>query len=205
MAWFEVAAHNAHMATNPETNTPSVRPATREDLEALPDDVVGEIIDGTLYTSPRPRMRHMLVATAISDALFGPFSSARGGPGGWWIVVEPGIELPNAPEISPDVAGWKRESMPELPEVARVVPDWVCEILSPSTRWLDLKKKRPYYARIGVQHMWLVDPATQTLTVSRNVNGQWTEVGLFVGEEKIRAEPFGAVEIDLAYWWQTKA
>ena len=189
----------------PGTQIANLRPATREDLESLPDDVIGEIIDGTLYTSPRPRSLHTRVMSEVHSVVHSAYDAARSGPGGWWIQVEPGIVLPGAPELVPDVAGWRRPSLPTLPDLMDRVPNWVCEILSPSTRWLDLKKKRPYYASIGVEYMWLIDPATQTLTISKNTNGQWTELGSYVADEKIRAEPFDGIEIDLSSWWRMTA
>src|SRR5688500_15249513 len=105
------------------------RPATMEDLEALPPDVHGEIIDGALYTTPRPRPFHQHAATVLTGELEGPFGRARGGPGGWWIVAEPGLALPGAIEVAPDLAGWRRERVPKLPanDQIRVVPDWLCE------------------------------------------------------------------------------
>src|SRR5438105_1001262 len=118
-----------------KTRTPA-----RADLDALPENRVGEIIDGVMYTMTRPRARHSNVEGAVAEELRPPFQRGRGGPGGWWILPEPGIELPTAPEISPDVAGWRRERLPELPEAPiTVVPDWVCEILSPTTRRHDLQ------------------------------------------------------------------
>ena len=142
------------------------RPAVRADLDALPDNVVGEIIDGVLYTQARPRSRHAYAEVAIGADLRGPFDRGRDGPGGWWILVEPGIELADAPEISPDVAGWRRDRMPTLPEgPITVVPDWVCEILS-TNRAYDQRIKRPFYARVGVPFMWLVDVEARTVTAS---------------------------------------
>src|SRR4249920_2207283 len=127
------------------TIKPSPRAPTLADLDALPPGIVGEIINGVLYTMTKPRAPHQRTMTRIGAGVGEPFDMARGGPGGWWIVTGPGIELPNTPEISPDVAGWRRERMPELPgdEPIRLVPDWVCEILSKSTRRHDLLRKLP--------------------------------------------------------------
>jgi Uma2 family endonuclease len=179
-------------------------PATMADLQALSPTMRGEIIDGELYAFPRPRAPHANVEGDVVNDLRGPFQRGRGGPGGWWILPEPGIELPRAPEFSPDVAGWRRERMPELPEDApiRVVPDWICEILSPSTRGYDLVVKRRFYAEIGVRHLWYVDLEARAVTVSRLSNGLWMEVAVHGENEKIRAEPFDAVEIDLGLWWE---
>src|SRR5215475_4465006 len=129
------------------TTKPRPKPATLADLEALPPELRGEIIEGVLYTMTRPRARHQYTAGEVFGDLRVPFGKGRGGPGGWWIVLEPGIELPNAsPEVSPDVAGWRRERMPTLPsddEPIRVVPDWICEVLSKNTRRHDLGTKMP--------------------------------------------------------------
>lgn len=89
---------------------------TLADLEALPLDVKGEIIEGVLYTMTRPRAAHQRTILDVGSDLRDPFKRSKGGPGGWWIVPEPGIELPGTPEISPDLAGWRRERLPELPE-----------------------------------------------------------------------------------------
>src|SRR3954469_12086647 len=158
----------------------TIRP-TLADLEALPPGIVGEIIEGVLYTMTKPRMRLQRTATGIGGDLRSPFDLGRGGPGGWWIVTEPGIELPNTPEISPDVAGWHREHMPDLPvdEPIRVVPDWVCGILSPTTRRHDMLRKQPYYAKIGVPFMWLVDIEARVLTVYRLESSDWRMIGTY--------------------------
>jgi Uma2 family endonuclease len=171
-------------------------------LEALPSDVKGEIIKGTLYTNPRPLARHMDIEGAVVGDLRSPYQRGRGGPGGWWILPEPGISLPGSPEFSPDVAGWRRERLPALPETKlTLVPDWICEIQSAKTRGYDLRIKRPFYAEIGVECLWYVDAAARALTVSRLQAGHWLEVGVHGGRDKVRAPPFDAVEIDLAEWW----
>lgn len=176
---------------------------TLEDLDALPRDVKGEIIEGVLYTMTRPRAPHQRLVRDVSGALGGPFDRGRQGPGGWWILPEPGIELPNTPEISPDVAGWRRERLPELPSDApiRVVPDWTCEILSPSTRRHNLLIKKPYYARIGVPSHWLIDREARTLTAYRLAAQQWLELGVYGDEREARIEPFDAVPFDVAALW----
>lgn len=181
------------------------RPATFADLEALPRDVKGEIIDGDLYVQPRPRAGHALAAMTLATDINGPFGLGRGGPGGWWILAEPGIELPGSPEISPDVAGWRRERLPELPQdrSIQVAPDWVCEVLSPSTRGYDFLKKRPFYARSGVSWLWYVDVEVRAVTVSRLQEGAWIEVAVHGEDEKVRLAPFDQIEVELALWWAT--
>ncbi len=116
---------------------------------------------------------------------------------------EPGIELPDTPEISPDLAGRRRERLAVLPSetALQVVPDWVCEILSPSTRPHDLLIKKPYYARVGVPHHWLVDRAARTVSAYRLEAGRWLELGIYGDEREARVEPFDAVPIDVASFW----
>lgn len=182
---------------------PARKLPTLEDLDALPPGVKGEIIDGVLYTMPRPRARHQAIGLNVSSDLRNPFDKGNGGPGGWWILPEPGIELPNTPEISPDIAGWRRERMPELPddEPIRLVPDWVCEILSPSNRRHDLLVKKPYYAKVCVKHHWLVDREARALTAYRLEGGFWVEIGVYGDEREARIEPFAEVPLDVASWW----
>ncbi|WP_434045334.1 MULTISPECIES: Uma2 family endonuclease [Sorangium] len=182
-----------------------VQPATLADLDELPPDWRGEIIDGTLYAFPRPRFVHANIEGLITADLKNPYQRGKGGPGGWWILPEPGIQLDRAPEISPDVAGWRRARMPRPPqprEPITLVPDWACEILSPRTAGYDNLVKRRFYAEIGVPHLWYVDPVRRTLLVSQLENGRWIELGLHGRDEKVRATPFEDVEIDLAEWWE---
>ncbi|XXF77332.1 Uma2 family endonuclease [Myxococcaceae bacterium GXIMD 01537] len=177
------------------------RPATRADLEELAEGVVGEIIEGTLYVHPRPRAGHSYLATRLASRLDGPFQDGSGGPGGWWIVVEPGIQVEGSPEFIPDLAGWRRERVPEFPERWTVVPDWACEILSPSTRGYDQRIKRPFYARIGVRHLWFIDLEARTLTLSQLLDGRWVELGVHGEDDVIRATPFDAIELRLGELW----
>lgn len=181
-----------------------LRPATRADLDALPPTWRGEILDGGLYAFPRPGAPHADIESSVGLDLKGPFQRGRGGPGGWWILVEPGIQLPRAPEVSPDLAGWRRERLARLPRSGplEVVPDWVCEILSVSTRSYDMLVKRQFYADIGVRHLWYIDPDARTLTVSRLEGGRWLELGVHGGDQVVRAEPFDAIEIPLEPWWE---
>jgi len=178
-------------------------PATLADLEALPPTWRGEILDGELHAFPRPRSFHVDLEGSVLDVLRGPFHKGRGGPGGWWILIEPGIQIPRSPEFSPDIGGWRRSRMPSLPAKGPItlVPDWICEILSPSTRGYDLITKRRFYAEIGVPYLWYIDPDARALTVSKLQDGRWVELGVHGPDEKIRAEPFDAIELDLSDWW----
>ncbi|HVK62826.1 MAG TPA: Uma2 family endonuclease [Polyangium sp.] len=177
--------------------------ATYEDLLALPPNVKGEILDGVLYTQPRPRFRHVHGASSVQEQLGPPFRRGIGGPGGWWIATEPGIALPNSPEVSPDLAGWRRERMPEPPgdDPITVVPDWVCEIFSPSTRGYDQRVKQPFYAKHGVRWLWFIDPEAHVLVAYRLENGRWAYIDTWGDDDRARIEPFDAIELDLSDLW----
>ncbi|MFO0619138.1 MAG: Uma2 family endonuclease [Polyangiaceae bacterium] len=184
---------------------PASKRATLADLDALPPSVAGELIQGVLHTMTRPRARHRSAGTILAGDINGPYQRGRGGPGGWWILGESGIQhlALDVEEISPEVAGWRRERMPELPDEKSigVVPDWVCEVLSRTTRVHDLKLKRPLYARMGVTWMWIVDVAAKTLVASRNVDGKWLELATYSDDDVVRIEPFDAIDIHLADLW----
>ena len=178
------------------------KPASYADLEALPDSVIGELIAGTLFTSPRPAGPHTLAASRLGIALGGPFDQGRGGPGGWFVLDEPELHL-REDVLVPDLAGWRRERMPRPPRTAAftLAPDWVCEVLSPSTRALDRAVKLPVYAREGVRHIWLVDPEAHTLEVFRLEGGHYSLLATHAGPARVRAEPFDAIELELAFLW----
>ncbi|MDI3285415.1 Uma2 family endonuclease [Polyangium sp. 15x6] len=179
------------------------KPATYADLEALPPGVKGEIIEGVLYTQPRPRGGHTRASSIISRRIGDPFDDGIGGPGGWWILPEPGIELSGSPEVAPDIAGWRRERLPEVPDDGpiTVVPDWVCEVLSQSHRKYDRRIKFPFYAKVGVAYLWVVDPPARTAEIKKLINGHFTDIAVFADDELLRAEPFDAVEIPLSPLW----
>ncbi len=176
---------------------------TIADLDALPPGIKGEIIEGVLHTMTRPRARHQRLPGAVFRGVAGPLAAGKGGPGGWWILIEPGIELPNTPEIAPDLAGWRRERLPDLPEdnSITVVPDWVCEILSPTNRRHDLLVKKPYYAKVGVPFHWLIDRQGSTLTAYRLEREHWFELGTWGDETDARIPPFDAVPFDVKALW----
>jgi Uma2 family endonuclease len=180
----------------------ALRPATYEDLMKVPDNLVAELIDGELFTTPRPAPRHANVTSTLSADLHYPFHRGINGPGGWWILVEPELKLAGQ-SLVPDISGWRRERLPMLPDTATisVVPDWVCEVQSPSTARFDRVKKLPVYARHGVGHVWLIDPIARTLEVLRLENDRWFLAGNYGGDDVIRAEPFDAVDINLATLW----
>lgn len=180
--------------------------ATYEDVLNAPEHKVAEILDGELFLSPRPAPRHAVTSSRIGQVVGSAFDDGRGGAGGWWIIAEP--ELHFGEEIAvPDIAGWRRERLPAMPAEAyfTLAPDWVCEVLSPSTARLDRVRKLPLYARVGVVHAWLVDPLEQTLEVRLLKDGQWTIVGVCSGSDVVRIKPFEAVQIELARLWADQA
>jgi hypothetical protein len=181
---------------------PTKRPATYADIEALPENLVGEIVGGELFVSPRPAVVHAAACSAAGGEIIGAFQFGRGGPGGWWILFEPELHL--GPDVVvPDLAGWSKERMPQRPRVVGIElpPDWVCEVLSPSTAVIDRTKKMGVYARAGVEWLWMVDPIARTLEVLRLEGGRWIVAANFGDTQKVRATPFDAVELDLALWW----
>jgi hypothetical protein len=178
------------------------RGATYADLLEVPDHKVAEIVDGEMHVSPRPSSRHALAAAGLDRALGPPFHDGRGGPGGWWILFEPELRFGDD-VLVPDLAGWRRERMPEFPDTAgfTLAPDWVCEVVSASTERLDRARKMPVYAREHVAHLWVANPLARTLEVYRLAEGRWLLLGTHEGPRTIRAEPFEAVEVDLAPLW----
>ena len=178
------------------------RPATYDDLVAVPDHLVAEIVDGELWTSPRPAPRHATVQGALGALVTFPLQFGRGGPGGWRILPEPELHLGDQ-AVVPDIAGWRIERMPQLPDTAyfAVSPDWVCEILSPSTALLDRAKKLRVYAEHRVRHAWLVDPILRTLEVLRLADGRWTLLETHAGDLVVRAEPFESLGLELSLMW----
>lgn len=169
----------------------------------VPEHLVAEIIDGDLLTTPRPSARHAAVATRVATDIEGAFGrGSRGGPGGWVILIEPELHL-GQQVLVPDLAGWRRERMPEIPDAPflELAPDWVCEVLSPSTAALDRTRKMHHYAAAGVGFVWLLDPAVQTLEVFRLDGEGWRLVSSVAGATIARAVPFESVEIDLGTIW----
>lgn len=178
------------------------RPATYEDVLNAPEHLVAEILDGELVLSPRPAPRHADASSGLGAALRGPFDRGRGGPGGWRILDEPELHL-GSDVVVPDIAAWRRERLPRLPEEAyfTVAPDWVCEVMSPSTVRIDRIKKLTIYAREGVRHAWFIDPIAQTVEVLRLESGRWSILATHAGQDIVRAEPFDALDLDLTLLW----
>ncbi len=173
-------------------------------LCALPPGQTGEIIGGRLHVTPRPAGPHALVCSTLTMDIGGLFQRGRGGPGGWWILDEPEVHFVRDVEICvPDIAGWRKERLPKIPRGHRfeLPPDWICEVLSPSTARLDRAEKMPLYARHGVAFLWLAHPIERTLEVYTLVDGRWTVTGLFQENDTARAEPFPELALQLGDLW----
>jgi Uma2 family endonuclease len=183
---------------------PASKRATYDDVLAAPMHVVAEVIDGELSTHPRPASPHAQAATVLGEELGPPFRRGRGGPGGWILLDEPELHLGMESDILvPDLAAWRRETMPVMPDAAffTVRPDWVAEVVSPSTQRHDRRKKMPIYLREGVGHVWLVDPLARTLEVFLLDGPTYRLLATYADDEKVRAPPFDAIELDLSVLW----
>lgn len=180
----------------------AIKMATYEDILNLPAHVIGEIINGRIETQPRPSPKHALASSSLGGELVGPFQKGKGGPGGWWIIDEPELHLRNH-VLVPDLAGWKKQKMPVLPDTAwfEKAPDWVCEILSPSTARIDRVEKMPVYADLGVNHLWLIDPQLQTLEVYELNNKQWLLLQTIDNDSNVSIAPFQEISFSLCSLW----
>ena len=178
------------------------RRATYEDILALPEHVVGQVVDGDLHVHPRPASPHARAASVLGADLGSPFDRGRGGPGGWLILLEPELHL--GPDILvPDLAGWRREHMPEMPRSAffTLAPDWTCEVLSPGTAKIDRGPKRRAYAREGVAYLWFVDPDERTLEAFRLDGESYLLLATFEDDARGHIPPFEAIELEVGALW----
>jgi Uma2 family endonuclease len=187
---------------------PNLRPDVVAAYRSAAPNVVVEVIDGELFTLPRPRPRHARATTRLAGRL-APFDDpADDDPGGWDILIEPELHLGSKPDIiSPDLAGWRAGRLP--PSVfsddasvgISVAPDWVAEILSPSTERTDRGSKMRAYRREGVAHVWILSPLLQTLEVYRIEGGRYSLIDTYEGDACVRVEPFDAIELPLSALW----
>lgn len=176
--------------------------ATYDDLVRVPEHLVAEMFDGELYASPRPATPHARAASVLGVKLGEPFDVGGNGPGGWLTLDEPELHFGND-VLVPDLAGWRRERMPSLPQAPYLTlgPDWICEVLSPSTESIDRDKKLRIYGRENVLHAWLVDPLRQLLEVWALASGSLEHVENHHGNARVRAQPFDAIELELQALW----
>lgn len=183
-------------------NHPARRRANYEDVLESPPHVVAEVVDGVLYQTPRPALPHVAAASVVGEELGPPFKRGKDGPGGWMILYEPEIHL-GADIVVPDVGGWRRTTLPILPDDAylTVAPDWVCEVASPRTRALDRGKKLDVYQRENVRHVWIIEPLDEFLEVLELDGASYRIVQRVSGVERARLVPFDAIEFDVAALW----
>jgi Uma2 family endonuclease len=184
-------------------HAPAVRrPATYQDVLDAPPNMVAELIHGALHLHPRPASRHALASFRVAGELKQPFQRGSGGPGGWFFAFEPELHL-GEHVLVPDLAGWRRERMPVYPDAPAIelAPDWACELLSPSTRRLDLTEKRDLYGTHGVAHLWYVDPEARTLEVFALHDARWTLAAALKDDDEVRVPPFDAIGFPLSALW----
>lgn len=184
----------------------AARRATYQDVLDAPPHVIAQVAGGVLYTHPRPAMPHANVGSSLGVLLGAPFRFGKGGPGGWVLLYEPELHLGREPDILvPDIAGWRRERMPEVPSAAysTLAPDWLCEILSPSTERFDREIKLSIYLREQVRHLWLIDPLAQTLEAYAHAGRAWEPLAVHRGAGLVRVPPFDAVALDLGELFST--
>jgi Uma2 family endonuclease len=181
---------------------PAKRAATYEDLLAVPEPLVAEILFGELVTHPRPAPRHAHVVTRLSGVLAPPFDFGVDGPGGWVFLVEPELHLGEHVAV-PDLAAWRYDRLPVIPDTAwiEVAPDWVCEVLSPSTESYDRRDKRLIYAEAGVTHVWHINPALKMLEVYELRDGKWLLLDVFGDDAQVAAAPFAEIGFSLNLLW----
>ncbi len=181
---------------------PALKLPSYDDILALPENVIGEIINGRLEVQPRPAPKHALTCSALGGELFRPFQ--RGGsPGGWWILDEPELHI-GGHVLVPDLAGWRKQRMPQLPETPwfEIVPDWVCEVLSPATAKIDRSEKMPIYAGLGVFYCWLIDPVLHTLETYCLQEGHWLLQHSLKDDDQVSADPFAEHSFSLSHLWE---
>jgi Uma2 family endonuclease len=181
---------------------PLKKDATYADLCAVAENFVAEILEGELYAFPRPALPHAHAASVLGGEIMGPFHRGRHGPGGWLILNAPELHL-GADVLVPDLAGWRRERMPTIPNVAAfsLAPDWACEVVSASTERHDRGGKMRIYARAGVAHLWLLDPLARSLETYRLEAKRWVAAETHRGDGAIRAAPFDAIALTMRRWW----
>jgi len=177
----------------------AARPRGWHDILGAPEGLRAEVVGGDLFTSPRPHPRHGVAQAVLAVEIAGPFQVGRGGPGGWWILIEPDVAFGPHDIVSPDLVGWRRERVPEFPDEQPVSirPDWVCEVLSPRTARRDRTAKSDLYLGGGVPHFWLVDPEERTLEAFELDEGGWLRLGAWGEGDRACVRPFDAVEIDV--------
>jgi Uma2 family endonuclease len=175
--------------------------ATLADLREVWDLKSVELIAGEIVEKASPGFFHGNTQGAVFSILWTRFGG--GGDGGekatWWFASEVDVRFDAHDVFRPDVAGWRRDRVPEPPaeRPVRVRPDWVCEVLSTSDKRRDQVLKLRVYHRHAVPHYWLLDPEEKTLTVYRWQADGYVNALTAAAGERVRAEPFDALEFPL--------
>lgn len=176
--------------------------ATWEDLLDIPDGLKAEVLGGVVCMSPSPRAVHGRAVAMLLNRISPRFDAGGDGAdqGGWWIVPEVDVRLTRYDIVRPDISGWRRARMPKLPAdvPVDVVPDWVCEVLSPSTEARDRGVKMPLYAAAGIAHAWLVSPDLRLVEGYELLNGRWTVLGVWADGVEVEVAPFGGLLLDVS-------
>ncbi len=190
---------------------PARKVYTYEDILALDEKLHAELLDGMIYIdgvplgsvvptvgmAPAQLPRHAKSQRVLGKIIGGPFDDDHGdgGPGGWWIFIEVDVLLASG-TVRPDLSGWRRERLPQ-PDVRPIAtrPDWVCEIISPTSIRQDRVAKRRAYAKAGIPHYWIVDPDARTLEALELQSDRWLEVGTWSEGDVARIAPFEPVEV----------
>jgi Uma2 family endonuclease len=175
--------------------------ATASDLTKANGDPFAEVVGGMVVEKAMPSAAHGAAQADLVGLLWPHFHGRGGGgrPGGWWIMTEVEVELEAHEVYRPDVAGWRRDRVPQRPRgrPIRERPDWVCEILSDSNADNDLVVKLRGYHRSQVPNYWIVDPGSKTLIVYRWSAAGYLAVVTAKRDEVVKAEPFDMIEIPM--------
>lgn len=177
--------------------------ATYADLLARGEDVHAELIDGEVVMHAAPGIEHGFAAGGVHCDVLGPFGRGRGGPGGWWIVPKTDVRLPSGDIVRPDLVGWRPSRLPTLPRErpVQLVPDWVCEVLSPSNADYDEGKKLALYHTAAVPFVWHVDPERRLVRVyAYDPRGYLVHATVRAGTEAA-LPPFDAVTMAVGAWF----
>jgi Uma2 family endonuclease len=180
----------------------ALKPATYADLEAVPEHLVAEIIDGRLVTRHHMPPRQNLAHAALLNALNGALGHRRGHAGTWIFLSKPELHLAEH-VVVPDLAGWRRERLPDIPDAPWIdlMPDWICEVIAPTTASEDRDRKRQIYAQRGLKHYWLLDPAIRRLEALKLASRACVLQNFYVGCAEVVCEPFAPVQFSLSALW----
>ncbi len=177
-------------------------PATYQDVLDAPENMVAEIIYGKLNIHPHPAFQYTRARSVLGSKIGGPFDYDDEGPRGWAILNKPEVHI-DGNIVVPDLTGWRRERMPVMPEVPyfTLAPDWICEVLSPSTMRHDRVEKRQIYADAKVTYLWHIDPDAKTLEAYELSGDSWLLTHVRSEDNTCDVPPFEAAPFNLGVLW----